>query len=653
MASNYTCNKYIIYLSVLFLFAASCSKVSRLQQTLEDAGSNREELEKVLSHYSLHKRDSLKYRAAKYLIENMRFHYTYTGVEMGNYYNQIDSLIHDANVNTLDLVKNKIDSISTNTLNKLVISRDVKHVNSNFLISHIENAFLTRDYHWNKNLDFNTFCEYVLPYRIKDEPIENWMPTYTDFSKHIADSVYKESNSYKDFITRLYHFFNENTLYINKHTFKIKNTPSSLIGIRYGTCQEIAMLGVYIFRSLGIPLYYDFTPNWANRSLGHDWNGIDIEGEYHPFIFQAEEEFGHHLKNKPYEKFGKIYRSTYTMQDNSLIMQFERKYNEKIPQFLSSPYIQDISNVYSNEVATAKLKLSEKKDTPFAYISIFNNSGWVPIGWSKIENNEVAIQDVQKGCCYLTTIYHDNNLIPVTYPFIIPEKGCVRLLIPDKDSLQSITMERKYPNFAMQRYAERSVGGEFHGSNNRDFAKYDILHTVDHTLIDMKWHTKLLTSNNKYKYLRYYSAEGGHNNIAEINFIGVNNTPIYGNIIAEGEFLDSKAGLKENAFDEDPLTFFGAKDPDNSWVGLELAEKTQVDKIKYLFRNDDNNIRMGDVYELLYWDNSWISLGKKEGISDSLSYSNCPTNALFLLRNHTRGKEERIFTYKNNKQVWW
>ena len=30
-----------------------------------------------------------------------------------------------------------------------------------------------------------------------------------------------------------------------------------------------------------------------------------------------------------------------------------------------------------------------------------------------------------------------------------------------------------------------------------------------------------------------------------------------------------------------------------------------------------------------------------------------PDNALLLLHNTTKGKEERIFTYENKKQVWW
>ena len=47
--------------------------------------------------------------------------------------------------------------------------------------------------------------------------------------------------------------------------------------------------------------------------------------------------------------------------------------------------------------------------------------------------------------------------------------------------------------------------------------------------------------------------------------------------------------------------------------------------------------------------------GKKigDGRLQYLEYTNAPSNALFLLRNHTKGQEERIFTYENGEQVWW
>ena len=59
--------KKTIYLSLLLIFY-SCNQSSKLELVLQEAGENRAELEFVLEHY---KGDSLKYKAACFLIENM------------------------------------------------------------------------------------------------------------------------------------------------------------------------------------------------------------------------------------------------------------------------------------------------------------------------------------------------------------------------------------------------------------------------------------------------------------------------------------------------------------------------------------------------------------------------------------------------------
>ena len=68
--------KIIILICLLCLNA--CSNDSLLEQVLTYADFNRSELEKVLTHY---KHDSLKYRAACFLIENMPGKY---GIEAEN-----------------------------------------------------------------------------------------------------------------------------------------------------------------------------------------------------------------------------------------------------------------------------------------------------------------------------------------------------------------------------------------------------------------------------------------------------------------------------------------------------------------------------------------------------------------------------------------
>lgn len=67
--------------------------------------------------------------------------------------------------------------------------------------------------------------------------------------------------------------------------------------------------------------------------------------------------------------------------------------------------------------------------------------------------------------------------------------------------------------------------------------------------------------------------------------------------------------------DLDPLTFFASKTLRDGWVGLDL--------------------------------------GKQIADDFSLTFHHVPQNALLLLRNLTRGTDERIFLYKAAKQLWY
>lgn len=78
-----------------------------------------------------------------------------------------------------------------------------------------------------------------------------------------------------------------------------------------------------------------------------------------------------------------------------------------------------------------------------------------------------------------------------------------------------------------------------------------------------------------------------------------------------------------------------------------------IDQIKYLPRTDDNAVKPGDKYELLFWANGWITMGIKLATDNYVVYNYVPANTIYWLRDVTRGKEERIFTYENGKQVWW
>ena len=146
--------------------------------------------------------------------------------------------------------------------------------------------------------------------------------------------------------------------------------------------------------------------------------------------------------------------------------------------------------------------------------------------------------------------------------------------------------------------------------------------------------------------------KGSYCNINELEFFGSDGNKLEGSVIGtDGESW----AKKENVFDGNILTGFCANSPDGNWVGLKLAKPSRISKIKYIGRNDGNGIEIGDVYELYCWNviGHWDLIETKEAIDNVIYFNNIPSGGLYILKDVTKGAEERIFTYDGSKQVWW
>ena len=129
---------------------------------------------------------------------------------------------------------------------------------------------------------------------------------------------------------------------------------------------------------------------------------------------------------------------------------------------------------------------------------------------------------------------------------------------------------------------------------------------------------------------------------------------MYGEERLEGRPIGSHpdAEILSRGTDGQYQTFVTSQGPDY-WFGLDLGPKAPIiEKIRFLPKNDANFVEPGHEYELCYYKNGWISTGIRKATCDSLIYQ-LPNNSLMILRDQTDGKEERPFTYRNGKQVWW
>jgi Transglutaminase-like superfamily len=65
------------------------------------------------------------------------------------------------------------------------------------------------------------------------------------------------------------------------------------------------------------------------------------------------------------------------------------------------------------------------------------------------------------------------------------------------------------------------------------------------------------------------------------------------------------------------------------------------------------HLEEGSEYELFYWQDEWQSVGKQIATSDPIIFKDVPADRLYWLVQTDSRKEERIFTYENDKQIWW
>lgn len=91
--------------------------------------------------------------------------------------------------------------------------------------------------------------------------------------------------------------------------------------------------------------------------------------------------------------------------------------------------------------------------------------------------------------------------------------------------------------------------------------------------------------------------------MAEVRFYLAGDTvPNTGKIIGTpGTRIGDPKNHKEAMFDNDPFTFFDAPFPYDGWAGMDYGKPVSMDRILFVYRSDDNNVWIGDEYELFYW----------------------------------------------------
>ena len=609
----------------------NCPMLVDVSSALKLSGENRGELQKVLDYYRTEKPDPLKLKAAEYLISNMVAHYAVAGETMERLKRDIDTTFRDQ-PRAAKLILYLIAARIATERGDNTIEYDLHKITSGYLIRNIERSFeIWEEIKNHYDLSCEDFFEYVLPYRINNEPLTEWKDTayyhQYDFykGKHLGFSLSGYASYISSKVDAYYRFGT------------LKDQLSDSLFKKYTVdCIDRAYNGQIVNQVFGIPTAVDFVPHYPTQENRHYWTVI------------KDQRFLNSKSSAMYLPYtAKVYRKT------SFINAIPEDQNNFVPRFIRDPYKMDVTEVYENVTSLEYKFKTCRPDTKYGYLCVFNNLAWNEVAWSETRGGKVIFEKIGRDIVYMPCYYHGNSQVFADYPLWVRSNGEVEFLVPDKGRLQKLRLNRKFTYNSSGDYCGSVIiGVQIRATNDLSKEPYDSVAVIRHYNY-MAYDTLHVNTTKKYKYWMLTKERYSYPEFASVKFVqkggDVLNAESTFTIDAAGK-MDKDGLLSKNIFNDDLLDYGTLP----KIAGVEFEKPVSVDVVKYITRNDKNGVYPGNTYELLYFDQGeWVSLGRKVATADYIEYENVPSGALYWLRNRTEGKEERPFTVMNGRVRFW
>ncbi|WP_442795911.1 hypothetical protein [Pelobium manganitolerans] len=590
----------------------------------------------------------------------------------------VDSLSKLQNVYRFS--KDSLDSVARILYNSMKIGfpkedrviADSNYVKSSAILKSIklsQQVLNTSD--WKHKVSSEDFWEYIAPYKLTNEIFDQWKDSLYCYHQNLirTQPKYKNLDSlYRFHITETYNRLSSKVKMRNLYPAAENYSWLKLVG--EGDCISRCRYAIYHLRAAGAPATFDYIPHWGNRPhaehayvglankqqqvdvlLGNNNNANNLVDNLNaamspkktPRFYDAALPKGIYVQ---YEKtIPKIYRQTWNEQQFMTELIKKTPKDERIINLIK-PNMLDVSKQYLNtaDVHTRKSILNRAS---VAYLATFDVKNWIPVAFSTFNWwGNAKFTALGKNVLFLPVVYNNSALTPYDKPFYVDSIGVKHTFVCNKWSTINLHLRRKFPLFS---YTAAHAGDlrncRIEGANDADFRNATVLHTVQgltFNTVELNFKSAL-----KFRYIRMVAPEGGRLRLTELQCFSHRGKKIV-KLLDENYRKGILKGQKGNAFDNDYTSYYVG----NSLV-MDFGTPKTLSKIRFTPLNDANYIIPGYQYELFYWDDHWISAGRRVAKNDFLNYSNIPSNTVYLLKCLTAGTEERIFTYQNDTQIWW
>lgn len=414
--------------------------VASAEQAITRSHNNKAELTKALGHFRQNSNDSLKLKAMCFLLSNMDIHYSadYFWIDSTGKRIEFDELKFKdfaGSIQAFEDLKAKYGKLRPVS----VEYRDIETIKADFLINNVNEAFKGWEKRGRSAMSFADFCEYVLPYRITIEPLQEWRTTYREQFSWMIDSAgsYRSKPLTKVLINDVNKWFT--CLYdLEKKTEPLPRLGSiQALHRKKGYCEDVADLSVFALRSLGVGASVDIIPYWATSSGSHQLNhSLSAANDQLHFdvLFKSDRDSAFRLVREP----GKVFRVTYSKQPGSLPLIAG---NAAIPEsILENANLKDVTPEYW-PTGSFYAPVSNTNTGKIVYACVLNFQVWQPVWWSNTINPSGAyFEKMSKGVVYLPQVFENKALKPAGYPVAF---GYNNMAVLKPDTLKTRTVEIK------------------------------------------------------------------------------------------------------------------------------------------------------------------------------------------------------------------
>ena len=638
----------------------------------------------VMAYYHTVRCSAEKREAARYLLDNMPYHYGYgvtvhdnkevrhwaeeTSTLMSNLLKEYGLYrIPNDTIGALREMR-RADSLAMRRIDRDVQAefipvRDDSRVTAAFLIRHINHAFkVWRTSRFAQGLSFDEFKEYILPYKAFNG--YSFLESADTYDRLFGRMIDLDSLNAPSDCIQAYNY--------------VRRTQRALTGTKQcegrkglydlffswsHACDDLAAYACCILRSMGVPITIEHTVGYRSFTGKHyfcslydaetgNWATYNPEAADPTLYWEEEENLN-------------IYRNTYGAQRNTPY--FLHAEGEHVPDELSNPCMMDVT-AHVKPTHSITLPVHGYGESNLAYLATFNRAmpdALLHTTWGTInkEYDMVTFEHAMPNVLYFPVYYRGTVMEVFGTPFYLDERGSMNYLPhvdSDREGTMEVTLTRKFPRKKnMIKAAEELVGSVFIGSNDHSMRQADTLYHIT-TAPDPAFMEYRFAQPKAYQIYRFdASPRSGKSHIAMLEWVtsakyGYENTLPASrvHILTASDILLCADTTVVKILDE-PIEKMQRKaeyDGDMQTapspygrITFWLKQPQVVTAVRFAPLNADNGINSDDVYELYYWDEGWKKVATKTARYEHLTFIDVPAHRIYWLRNITKGKEEQLF----------